>query len=513
MSRTIAWSFLLLVSALVSAHAQDGPLFHFVEKAGPYAVGLNVVDQYDYSRSYRRATDEFGKPFRGERARPIQTLVWYPAMGGAGKPMTVGDYVKLWATESSFDKPKVNSDNKDWAAAMQLSLKMPLWAVRDAPMKPGHFPVLIYAPSFSAVSWENADLCEYLASHGYVVIASPDMGAATRHMTHDVAGINAQARDISFLIGYAHTLANTDTSAIAVAGFSWGGMSNLFAAARDNRINALVALDGSMRYFSSLVKEAGDVHPEEMTIPLIYFAQGEITFEEAETVLKQNNGPNVLNAWTHGDLVTVHMLGLTHREHASIDQRNEDVWRESFPQHHKADYGREDGMVGYGWIARYTLSFLDAYLKHDAAALAFLKKTPADNGVPKHFMTVNYRAASGTVASFDGFRVQVGREGFDHVTEIYASLQKEKADFKLDEVALEDWVDELITDGHVPEAIQLLKLDVQMYPESTDALTALAEAYRQSGQKQLAIDTYRKVLEKAPLDVHVKTKLQELGVL
>ena len=27
---------------------------------------------------------------------------------------------------------------------------------------------------------ENADLCEYLASHGYVVIASPDMGASTR---------------------------------------------------------------------------------------------------------------------------------------------------------------------------------------------------------------------------------------------------------------------------------------------------------------------------------------------
>jgi hypothetical protein len=214
MSRAIARSFLLLLSALASAHAQDGPLFHFVEKAGPYAVGLNVVDQYDYSRSYRRATDEFGKPFRGERARPIQTLVWYPATDRAGKPMTVGDYVKLWATESSFDKPKMNSDNKAWAAAMQPSLKMPLWAVRDAPMKAGHFPVLIYAPSFSAVSWENADLCEYLASHGYVVIASPDMGAATRHMTHDVAGINAQARDISFLIGYAHTLANTDISAI-----------------------------------------------------------------------------------------------------------------------------------------------------------------------------------------------------------------------------------------------------------------------------------------------------------
>ena len=30
----------------------------------------------------------------------------------------------------------------------------------------------IYAPSFAAPAHENLDLCEYLASHGYVVIAS-----------------------------------------------------------------------------------------------------------------------------------------------------------------------------------------------------------------------------------------------------------------------------------------------------------------------------------------------------
>ena len=114
------------------------------------------------------------------------------------------------------------------------------------------------------------------------------------------------------------------------------------------------------------------------------------------------------------------------------------------------------------------------------------------------------------MASFDGFRAQVGREGFDHAAQIYAALKKDKADFTLNEVALEDWADELIADDHMPEAIQLLKLDVQIYPESRDALTGLAEAYQQSGKKQLAINTYRKVLAKTPLDTHAKTKLHEL---
>jgi hypothetical protein len=49
-------------------------------------VGLNVVEQYDYSRVYRHSTDALGKPYSGERARPLQTLVWYPAQKNPRKP-------------------------------------------------------------------------------------------------------------------------------------------------------------------------------------------------------------------------------------------------------------------------------------------------------------------------------------------------------------------------------------------------------------------------------------------
>ena len=501
----------LFCSSLL-AFAQSTPLFHFTEKPGQHQVGLKVVEQYDYSRTYRYATDELGKPYQGERARPLQTLIWYPAKNAAGKPLTVGDYGNLMATETSFGKPKMPAEAKEWIDGMTPTLATPLWAVRDAPLAAGRFPVVIYAPSFSAMSWENADLCEYLASHGYVVVASPDMGAVTRGMTDDVAGINAQARDISFLIGYAQTLPDTDMSAVTVAGFSWGGISNLFAAARDNRIDALVALDGSMRYYAGLVKQAGDVHPEQMTIPLLFFAQGEITLEDQARYFNQgskSDGPNVLNAWTHGDLVTIHMLGLTHTEHSSMYQRNEEVWKH-FSEVHKADYEREDGITGYSWIARYTLQFLNAYLKHDAAAMAYLKKTPAEIGVPKHFMTVNYRAAKGVPLSFEGFRTEIGRQGFDHAAEIYAAMQKEKPDFKLDEGAIDQWADELLGDNHLPEAINLGKLNVQMYPDSIAAYANLGEAYAKSGQKQLAIETYKKAMEKDPANDQLKKKLKEV---
>jgi len=516
-SRILAVAFLLLAS-LAPAHSQITPAaaspdqrFHFTEKPGPNSVGLKVVEQYDFSRGYRSLTDESGKPYQGERARPLQTLIWYPAQKNGSKPMTVGDYGDLLATETDFDKPHLSPDWQQWLKSMKPSLNDAMWAVRNAPLLAGHFPVIIYAPSFSNMSWENADLCEYLASHGYVVLASPDMGAASRDMTFDLSGVNAQAQDISFLIGYAQTLPNTDMSQIAVAGFSWGGISNLFAAARDNRINALVALDGSMRYFPGLVKAAGDVHPEQMTIPMLFFTQGATSLEKLarRTPSKDTDGPNVLNAWTHGDLITIDDMALMHTEHSSIYQRNEDTWKD-YPSSRKADYSRADGIVGYAWVARYTLEFLDAYLKHDAQAMAFLKKTPAELGVPPHMMTVDFRAGKGTPASLEAFRAELGRQGFDHAPEIYAAMLKDQPDFKLDEDAVNVWAYNLMQANHLPEATALFKLNVQLFPASWNAYDSLGEAYMKTGQKQLAIDNYKKSLELNPSNDAGKEKLKLL---
>jgi dienelactone hydrolase len=488
-----------------------GPLFHFTEQPGPYAVGLKVVDQYDFSRTYRPKIDAEGKPTVGERARPLQTLIWYPAEKSGRKPMTVGDYGDLLATETSFDTPNLSTDWKQWIDGMKPTLKDSLWAVRDAKAVTGRFPLVIYAPSFTSMSWENADLCEYLASHGYVVVASPNMGWNSRDMTSNLEGIEAQSRDISFLIGYAQTLPDTDMSEIAVAGFSWGGISNLFATARDNRIDALVALDGSMRYFPWLVKQSGFVHPEEMTLPLLFFTQGAISVEEyaRRPEGKDFEGPNVLNVWTHGDLITVDDMAMMHIEHSSMYQRDEDNWKD-YAKHRKGDYSRADGIVGYAWVARYTLEFLDAYLKHDATAITFLKRTPAENGVPLHMMTVDFRAAKGAPATVEGLRQELGRQGFDHATDIYAAMKKEKPEFKVDEPKMYEWATELQQEGHLAEGIDVLKLNTAMYPESSNAYETLGEAYEKAGQKPLAVESYKKALEKDSENGQAKEKLKAL---
>jgi tetratricopeptide (TPR) repeat protein len=490
------------------------PQFRFEAQPGPYAVGLKVVEQYDHSRVYRHSTDELGRPYDGERARPLQTLVWYPAERSKAKAMTLHDYVNLWATETDFGEPRMPYRAKVWRSAMSASLAQTLRAVRDAPVASGHFRAVIYAPGSSGPSWDNADLCEYLASFGYVVIASPSLGTADRSMTNDLVGANTEASDITYLIQYAQTLQNVESTGVAVIGTSWGGMAGLYAAARDSRISALVALDGSMRYFPGLFNPAGEVHPERMSIPFMFVMQGDYSLELRERYGDPNlrDGLGVLSTWTHGDLIVAHMLCMAHASLSSMWQRNEDYWREYGKSAllQPGDYDREDAIRGYAWMARYTLKFLDAYLKHDAEAMEFLTASPQANGVPRHYVAVSYRRAAPVALSLEDFRSETGRRGFERAAEVYEAFRKEEPGFRLDERSLGDWADELINVDHLSEAIALLKLNVQTHPDSSNAYGSLAEAYGLSGQKQSAVSTYQQALARDPGNEVARRKLEDL---
>ena len=389
--------FVLAASSL-TAIGQAAPEFHFkfTEKPGPNSVGLRVAEQYDRSRVFATTMDENGKPVTTEGPRPLQILVWYPAEKSSGKTMTFGDYADLIKTETSFDKPTEQGKPQAFVAQYMHGITaLPAWARRDATMQAGRFPLVIYAPSVNAPSTENIELCEYLASNGYVVMASPSMGAGSRAMTIDVAGANAEAQDMSFLIDFAKTLPDTEMSEVAAMGYSWGGMAALFDAARDKRVRALISLDGSFRYSAGVVQEAGDVHPDQMTIPLLVFSRAEETLESWDAMRHgkpQDGAPNVLNEWTHDDLVHIRLLGVSHIQFSSLYQRSERFAKEA-QQFSPADYSLEEGAESYNWMARYTMEFLDAYLKRNTAAMEFLKHKPVENGVPKHLMAVQFRPA------------------------------------------------------------------------------------------------------------------------
>lgn len=159
--------FGVLLGAMSLAQAASG--FVFSNEPGQHGVGLRIVQQYDHSRTYKGKVDMLsGQPSSGERARPLQTLIWYPAAKG-GAPVHYIDYLRTIATEEEFARPSAEIDkltstriSSNWsslsAAAIRQEENRPMWAVRDARPAAGKFPVVIYAPSFNASAHENVDL-------------------------------------------------------------------------------------------------------------------------------------------------------------------------------------------------------------------------------------------------------------------------------------------------------------------------------------------------------------------
>ena len=226
-------------SYVAIAQSDSSFRFRFTEAPGPFGVGFKVSEQYDRSRTFHQAGRTSASPEAEAIPRPLQILVWYPAGKSSGHAMSFGDYGALIRTETSFGQPVDQGQPQSFVDTyIHGTTDLSTWAVRDAPMDADRFPVVIYVPSLNAPAIENIELCEFLASQGFVVLASPSMGATSRSMTVDIAGANAGAQDISYLISFATTLPDTNASAVAAVGYSWGGMAALFAASRDKRIDA-----------------------------------------------------------------------------------------------------------------------------------------------------------------------------------------------------------------------------------------------------------------------------------
>ena len=64
----------------------------------------------------------------------------------------------------------------------------------------------------------------------------------------------------------------------------------------------------------------------------------------------------------------------------------------------------------------------------------------------------------------------------------------------------------------IKEAIEIFKMNVEMYPESWNVYDSLGEGYMNDEQKELAIKNYEKSLELNPDNENGKAMLRRLGI-
>lgn len=503
--RILLFSFLYCVSSTAAAAPGFADL-----RAGPLAVGWKVIQQYDYARTYKGKIDPVsGEATRGERARPIQTQIWYPARQG-GTPVTYADYVRTEVSEERFTRS--TSDIDAFLATVRMDaagrvgpaqaakmFEQRMWAVRDVSPLAGKFPVVIYAPGAGGSGREAADLGEYLASHGYVFIASRSLGSQGRLMEENMEGIDAQVRDIAFLTGYANSLPFADMSSVAIAGWSWGGMANVFAAAQDSRIRALVSLDGTRE--PQFTKR---ISPYRVTVPWLYIQR------HPETVAQLSDAGietsfSLLNEVKYAPVYQVVMYPMSHADFSSAQLRRA-------PPHQFEEYSRAEVEQAYHWTARYMLEFLNAHLKGDAKGSAFLHRKPIDNGMPPHMATTRYRAAqAGPLPTREGFSEALQRRGFGNALDIYRELHARNPAFVLSEWDINTWAYALMEQHtRLDDAVAILRFGTALYPTSANLFDSLGEALEKKRDTAAAVLSYRRSLELNPKNANAAARLTVL---
>jgi dienelactone hydrolase len=173
-------------------------------------------------------------------------------------------------------------------------------------------------------------------------------------------------------------------------GFSWGGLANVLAAAKDERIKALVCLDGSVRYFNALVGKAPYAAPEKLHTPVLFMAQRPAAFERNLDARPDLSG-SFLRGMKNADVYLLTMYPMEHVFFGSSYLRLDPLEFD--------EYSREEVAQAYAQTARYVLNFLNGTMKNDRAGLAYLRRKPEELGAPAHSVRAQFfpagRAAPG----------------------------------------------------------------------------------------------------------------------
>lgn len=514
----------LFAAVAASAPSADRPPLPPGLEPGPFAVGFVVQQHVDQSRTYGTRPDRAGRTNARDGARPIQLSIWYPAATeGRFHFLTYGDYVETLDAEIGVDDsdgfrrrrflvgirigafgPEGGDAGDD--ARLKRVLKRSAFAIKDARPRPGRFPVLVYVPSVASQSFENSPLCEFLASHGYVVVAFPSNGYDSRDTPTKASDVEALIRDAEFALEKGRLFANADSNRAGVIGCSWGGMVGLYLAARNARVDAHVSIDGA------------ETVPE-----LDESVRGRFPFYDAVATARvsslvmidagtgRSTDVRIYDRMRYADTHIVRFLSVDHGDFSALS-RWALVLRKEAPSEGIA---RFDAI--YALVGRYVLDFVAAHVAGDRRAGALLESTPETNGIAAGVVTVESRRGVPRPPMGEDFLRIVRTRGVNAARHIWAEARTTDSG-----IVLCSAKDLFVTGqdaylrGRTREAIAIFELAADEFAAGSPAgqrsrlYESLGRAYRRIGDLERAGAFLRKAVDANPDNAAARKLLDEV---
>jgi dienelactone hydrolase len=219
---------------------------------GPFPVGVTTTVFVDKSR-----TDNFTK-----EPRTLVTEIWYPAADDARR-LPVNRYSQFYPGGVTPEIDELLKKSYKMSAA-EIDKIYFNEAHRDANVRKGRFPLVVFSHGNGGTRNQNTFWCDYLASHGYIIV-SADHTANARLTVINGKPIVFQASerqnsardrplDMQFLLDQMTAwdkgadkrfAGRIDTERAAATGMSFGSFTAHWVTDQDPRFKAMIAMSGA----------------------------------------------------------------------------------------------------------------------------------------------------------------------------------------------------------------------------------------------------------------------------
>jgi len=499
--------FLVLLLALpATIMAESSPLWGSLSP-GPYDVGFETVEKYDYSRTFRDKYDYDGQSRPGETARPIQICIWYPAVRHTDDlPMLYAEYAFPAPLDASFygilsqlQGREINylaaSLNTTGAVILNV-MNAGLVAVRDAGHADGTFPLIIYCPDAGGGLSENAIMCEYLASHGFIVASSHAIGPAGIMVGTSFADLESMVRDREFVFAHMRDYAGVDNSKPAVLGYGVGAVAAMIMQMRNTDIEAVAALNPAFLYTTGaeLLTANSFFSIESMHVPLLlaYISGHEdLDLSVADSMKYADRFLLGMKEYNHNDFSQYALTGALY-----VDTTSANV---------------EPSAKRYHSVCRSVLTFFNAVIKADAAAREFFADPTSQLAAESPVMTARVLERQIPPPTQIQFTELIEDDKIDRAVEIYQALRAGNPEYvPFAEAAMNALGYQLLGQNRTQQAAKIFRINTEAFPYSANVWDSYADACIASGDTETAIKCYETVLQVLPADSVATPQIREI---
>lgn len=497
------WAGLAVTSAILTllfsanAPAQTPKLWGDLTP-GPFAVGFGTVEKYDYSRTFRPEKDYFGNRLEGEKARPIQLCYWYPAQAdNSHTRMMYGEYAFPYPNDASFFNLLSNLQNRELGvlfsfmgnnqALVQNSMDIELYGVRDAAPVEGSFPLVLYHGGRLGSYSQNVVMCEYLASHGFIVATTHTIGPANPNVGESDEDFQTVVRDKELAMAMARDLPGVNAEKLGLLGFGYGGSTALIHQMRNSGVDAVATLQSDFLAAdrTEFLSQYVSYNAPMMQVPWLQLyadnPQQAADLGLLDSLKHSKRYSTRLNSMQPMDLVSYRLMGAT---------LTPDTARPF-----------EAVSTGYNMVCRYVLKFFEAYLNDNETSLAWIDGGSDQQGFDTDQVAMTILTAEEvppTQLQFVNIIQEYGIERAKEVCERYDLTNPENPIMPTGNFTQLGY--QFLQRGNLDAALVMFQWGVTAFPGSANAWDSYGEVCAANEQIELALTNYRTAQELLPAD-------------